>query len=347
VAIDEKQALIPREACVLGSAFKRFLGHFNPKDHSRHSEKIFVAAFGKHPGWDDHIDDIGLETEVLIAAKRTLYVQGIGGNVDSGRWDKLLDNQRIAKFNRVIFWHIDGHLVVGRIWSSQDGKGRKSYPFIVCVQCSRLPTQWILDTVLPQLEKIEKLCTATRSADDVRFSIQDARQKLRQLSQQCASSPDSMVVYPDALSRLAERPEMGPGREGLYRILYHIDREVGRLRPGNTKGKALGSTLLRLPVCPNTMLQDVFLWTSFMLTKIGLTTSILVLVPTIDNSWIDIIVGEPTELQLYCLRASLEIIPLTSNIPYNIDQEFVEQAKKLIQDRHSPELGPESKSSRR
>ncbi len=319
----------------MDSAFRRFLRRFSTAKHDCQSENIFVAAFGKHPGWDDHIDDIGLETEVLIAAKRKLYVQGIGGNVDSGRWDKLAANQRIEKFNRVIFWHIDGHQVVGRIWSSEDGKGRKSYPLVVCVQCSRLPMQWILDTVLPQLEKIERTCTATRSADDVRFCIQDARQKLRQLSQQCGGSADSIGAHPEALSELAGRPELGPRREGLYRILYHIDREVGLLRPGASKGKALGSALLRLPVRPNSMMQDVLLWTGLMLAKCGMKMSILVLVPPKDSDWIDLIVGEPTEQQLYCLRASPEVIPLTCNIPYNMSPEFIEQAKRLIQDGRS------------
>jgi len=329
VAIVEKRALILREACALDSAFKRFLRRFNPKEHRRTSEKIFVAAFGKHPGWDDHIDDIGLETDVLIAVKRALYVQGISGNVDSGSWDKLAGDQVIEEFNRVIFWHIDGHLIVGRMWSSRDGKGRKSYPFVVCVQCWKLPIQWVFDRVLPQLEKVERTCTAANSANDVRMSIQSARQELRQLAQQCESPPDSILVYPDALSKLAGRPELGPGREGLFRILYHIHREVGRLPPGTAKGKASGSALLRLPAGPNAVQEDVLLWSSFLLARFGMTTSILILVPPMDK-WIDVIVGQPTELQLYCLRASPKVIPLTSSIPYNIDPEFIAHANTLI-----------------
>ncbi|UCC98187.1 MAG: hypothetical protein JSW66_20365, partial [Phycisphaerales bacterium] len=87
----------------MDSAYKRFFGRFRAAKHNRHSERIFVGAFGKHPGWDDHIDDIGLETDVLIAAKRKLYVQGIGGNVDSGSWERLTSDQVIEPFNREIF----------------------------------------------------------------------------------------------------------------------------------------------------------------------------------------------------------------------------------------------------
>jgi hypothetical protein len=299
-----------------------------------------VGAFGKHPGWDDHVDDIGLDTDVLIAAKRKLYVQGIGGNIDAGRWDRLTSDQLIEQFDREIFWHIDGGLIVGRMWSSQDGKGRRSYPFLVCAECRKLPTQWVLDNVLPQLEKIEITCTATNSASDVVDTIGKARQKLRQLACRCEMPPNLTVVHPDALSRLAERPEIGPGREGLLRILYHIDREVGKLHPGAARGKALGSTLLRLPTCPNTLLEDVLLWSSFLLVEFGMWTSILALVPPTDNGWIDMIIGEPTESHLYCLRASTKVIPLTSNIPYNISSEFIEHANRLIQDRHGTVPGP-------
>lgn len=321
------------------SVFKKFLGRFNAAERERQNEKIFVGAFGKHPGWDDHIDDIGLETNLLIAAKRKLYVHGIGGNVDSGRWDRLTGDQLIEQFNREIFWYIDGRLIVGRMWSSQDGKGRKSYPFIVCVECQKLPTQWILDNVLQQLKKIETTCTSTNSASDVLAVIEKVRQKLRQLAIKCEVAQNMTVVYPDALSKLAERLDIGLGREGLFRILYHIDREVGRLRPGIAQGKALGSTLLRVPTCPNSILEDVLLWSSFLLAEFGMSTSILALAPPTDNGWIDVIIGEPSESQLYCLRASTKVIPLTSSIPYKMNSEFIEQANRLIHDHHGTAHG--------
>ena len=41
-----------------------------------------MGAFGKHPGWDDHILGIGVETETLAQVKQALYVGGIGGQID-------------------------------------------------------------------------------------------------------------------------------------------------------------------------------------------------------------------------------------------------------------------------
>ena len=315
----------------MSAAFKNFFKRFNPKGQDNPSEGIFVAAFGKHPGWDDHIDDIGFETDVFVTVKRVLYIQGIGGNIDSGSWDKLKEDQLIEEFNHVFFWYMNGNLVVGRMWSSQDGKGRKSYPFVVCVQCGKLPVKWIFENVLPRLERVEATCAATTSANDVRMAIQSAGQELRQLAQQCAASPSPVIAYPDAVARLARHPEMGPDQEGLFRVLYHIEREVGRHRANSTSSMALRSTSLRIPTSQDTMLESILLWNSFLFKMFGKNTPMLILKPQ-RNNWIDIIIGEPTELQLYCLRASLKVIPLTSSIPYNMGSEFIDQANKLIKD---------------
>src|SRR5947208_3276593 len=65
-------------------SLSRFLG-----TSSKPEPALYLAAFGKHPGWNDHLDDLGLDTDALINAKRLLYIQGISQNIDSGAWDKL------------------------------------------------------------------------------------------------------------------------------------------------------------------------------------------------------------------------------------------------------------------
>jgi hypothetical protein len=313
----------------LESAFRKFLKRLSPRGQVNLSEKVFVAAFGKHPGWDDHIDDIGFETDVFVTVKRILYIQGIGGNVDSGSWDKLNADQRIEEFKHVFFWYINGNLVVGRMWSSQDGKGRKSYPFVVCVQCTKLPVKWIFENVLSRLGKVEETCRATISANDVRTAIQSVGRELRQLVEQTEILPSPAIVYPDAVARLARHPEMGPNKEGLFRVLYHIEREIGRHRANSLSSMALRSASIRVPTSHDTILESILLWNSFLFNMFGANTPLLILAPQ-ENNWLDIIVGEPTELQLYCLRASLKVIPLTSSIPYNMGSEFIDQADKLI-----------------
>ena len=74
---------------------------------ARKSDKppsLNLGAFGKHPGWDDHIDDLGLETDRLVEVRRRLYAEGISSNVDSGAWDKLEDGARLPVFEHLILW---------------------------------------------------------------------------------------------------------------------------------------------------------------------------------------------------------------------------------------------------
>jgi hypothetical protein len=315
----------------LASFLRKITKHLDPRKRDNNLEKVFLSAFGKHPGWDDHIDDIGLETEILIDTKRAIYVQGIGGNIDSGSWDKLPNNHRLEKYKHVFFWCRGENTIVGRLWSSMDGKGRKSYPMVVCAQCVQLPPTWVLDNISPRLEKIEEICTTTNSALEVHKTIDNFQTEFRQLAQRYQPSASLSGMHPDALNRLAECPETGVGYEGLIRILYYIEREISRYHSGSPSGKPLRPTLLRVPLSSLSKTENMLLWISFLLAKFGDNASVLVFIP-LGESWMDIILGEPTNMQLYCLRAFLDAVPLTSSIPYAIDSEFIDRAKRLIED---------------
>jgi len=321
---------------MLDSAIKKIAKHLHLNKQDVPSEKVFVAAFGKHPAWDDHIDDIGLDTDTLIAAKRILYVQGIGGNIDSGSWGKLQENQQIEDFNHVFVWCMGRSIIVGRLWSSRDGKGRTSYPMVVCVQCCQLSLEWIFENILPGLEKIERACVETTSADDVRTTIENAQKEFRQLAQQCPPCADLLQIHSGVLTKIAECFDDGGNHEGLLRILYHIERETERYKSDaadskKTKILTLRPILLRVPVSPPPMPEGVLWWMSFLFDKLGVNTPLLILMPQ-KNTWIDIIIGEPAVAQLYCLRAPLEGVPLTNSVPYNMDAEFINRANKLIED---------------
>ncbi len=316
----------------MSSPLKKFVKRFVPKRRDFLSERVHIAAFGKHPGWDDHIDDIGLETNILITVKRILYVQGVGGNVDSGSWDKLQENQPIDEFKHTFIWYMDENLIVGRMWSSRDGKGRTSYPMVVCVQCCQISLKWVLTNILPLLERVENTCTATTSAAEVRLSIENTQKELRQLTLQCEPSSIMPTICGDVMAKLMKFPEMGgPNHQGFLRILYHIEREFTRDHLDTSKGKAFRPTLLRLPISPPPVMEGMLLWISFLLKKFGMKTSVLMLMPQ-QKQWVDIIIGEPTHLQLYCLRASLDVIPLTSSIPYSMSPEFINRTLQLMED---------------
>ena len=87
-----------------------------------------LAGFGKHPAWDDHIDDIGLTTETLVAVRRILYSEGIARQVSSGAWSRLEEGGQALKFDHRFVWSRETQSVVGGIWASSDGKGRRHFP---------------------------------------------------------------------------------------------------------------------------------------------------------------------------------------------------------------------------
>src|SRR3954469_19188632 len=124
---------------------------------------LHLAAFGKHPGWNDHLDDLGLDTDALITAKRLLYVQGISQNIDSGAWDKLDESSdadtpgtigRLDLFRHDFLWHMPSIMLAGRLWSSSDGKGRDKYPMVLCAQVNDLPDRFASPIVLPFLAQV-------------------------------------------------------------------------------------------------------------------------------------------------------------------------------------------------
>ena len=320
---------------MLESAIKKIVKRFYSKGQGEPSEKVTVAAFGKHPAWDDHIDDIGLDTDTLITAKRILYVQGIGGNIDSGSWSKLENNQQIENFNHVFVWYMGRNIIVGRLWSSRDGKGRTSYPMIVCVQCCQLSLKWIFENIVPGLEKIESACTETTSADDVRTIMENAQKEFRQLAKQSPPCTDLLEINYVALNKIAECFESERNHVGLLRILYHIERESERYKPDGAESKknkilTLRPILLRVPTSPPPVPEGIVWWIAFLLEKLGANVPLLILMPQ-KNTWIDIIIGEPAAAQLYCLRAPLQGVPLTSSVPYNMDTEFISRTDKLIE----------------
>src|SRR5437762_88946 len=161
----------------------RFLKKFLRENEGMFSRKtkpaVYLGAFGKHPGWDDHIDDIGLETESLLLAKQILYVDGIGGQINSGEWEKLREAQGVHEFKHLFVWKRGDAFLLGKIWSSRDGKNRTKYPMVVCAHCLGVPFGWAQLNVLSTLDEVESLCKGTQSADEVREVLARALEKRR------------------------------------------------------------------------------------------------------------------------------------------------------------------------
>ena len=318
----------------MGSFFGRALGKI--RKHEDAAPEAHLAAFGKHPGWDDHIEDIGLDTDLLVAVRRVLYLQGIAGNIDAGAWETGDEDDRLQGFHHLFVWRVGGDLVMGRMWSSRDGKGRTRFPMIVCAHCSRLPLRWAVKEVLPRLEAIEQRCTATSDPADVRAAIAEHDQALRQSAAAAEAVAAPVFPSPRALARIAARPEMEPDHQGIQRVVYQMEREMsafhlraGEVGPG-TRAISFRPHQMRLPLCADSRVEAIQLWLSFLPSQLEASAPTLLFV-RLDEPWLDLIVGEPGVQQFYCVRASLKAIPFATDIPYTLEEAFVERIEQDIE----------------
>jgi len=313
--------------------YRRFLMEDVPRATAGTNKQIFLGAFGKHPGWDDHVEDLGLETASLVQAKSLFYVQGIGGEIDAGAWEKLDDSQRLPAFKHVFVWQRPGQYLVGRLWASSDGKGRTRYPMVVCAHCAGVSLFWALDQVLPRLEQIEQACVTTQSAEEVRAILGRHRTDLRSAAsgQTTELSPPNLDT--SFITRFAARPELGPQQEGWLRILYSVQSQFGAFARGKFNPKAAPSLLrpqqIRVPRAADSISKSIVQWSSFFLSQVDPQTPILLTVP-LEEQWVDVTVGEPASQEMFCLRATPKAVPLASEVPYNLSPEFVQRGRQLL-----------------
>ncbi len=302
---------------------------------------VRLAVFGKHPGWDDHIEDFPLETEELAWVKRRLYTEGIANNIDSGAWERLDEHARAEGFRHVFVWRLPKGHVIGRLWSSRDGKGRSQFPMVVAVHCTGAPLEWSLEQIVRRLEWFEGKCVQARDRAAVAEAFARLGDDLRRAAAKLGHEPlpqslDSDGATP-AIVELAARPEMGPGRVGLHRLMYETERELSAFRPLGAGGSttraraasALRAKSVRVPRCGDSPVASALLWSRFFATQLAEAVPLLLLLP-MRHKWVDAVIGEPTPQQFFCLQASESAVPLTTDVPYDLESDFVAGVEEAI-----------------
>lgn len=302
---------------------------------------VGLAAFGKHPGWDDHVEDLGLETASLNIAKKILYVEGIGGQIDSGAWAKLDATQQLPAFRHLFLWQRSGQILLGRLWSSSDGKGRKLYPLVVCLHFTGVTLGWALRHGLPELADLEQGIINTSSAEDVRQLLARRRAALRAALQSVEGGGEYAPLQPEALHRFLH-PDGGPYPEAFFRVLYQIDSQLGFISSGAPKTRSLSGAnraqQIRVPAGGATPEESFLFWTRFLLERINSAEPLLFTLP-LDAEWLDVTVGEPSSHEFFCLRASPRAVPMASEVPYQLDDAFRARASAFLDGLQGAEAG--------
>jgi hypothetical protein len=300
------------------------------------SVKVHVAAFGKHPGWDDHIEEIGLDSALLVNAKRVLYTECLGGNIDSGVWEKIDEDKRLP-FKHVFYWKTNDGLLIGRMWASKDGKGRTKYPMVLCAHIEGVPAGWAIAQVLPRLAQVEEKCTQTNSAELVRLAIGEARRSLEDAGMALVSGPPPEETTEALVARLVNHPSnSGEGRVGLVRVLYEVQREMAEFRPsalGTRTRTRMGDPAaqhLRVPKTLEGPGEGARAWLAVLEQELAPAASVLVIEPE-GQRFLDIIVGEPKAGQFRCVRSGEKALGLTSDVPYTMDDATRQEAEGKIE----------------
>lgn len=307
------------------SFFKRLINPGGVSPSQSGTPRLVLAAFGKHPGWNDHIPGIGLETKPLADFKQTMYVTGIGGRIDSGAWKVLDAEKRIEGFDHS-FLCLQGNLVIaGRMYSSEDGLRRKEYPMVFCVEAEGFSPEMILTKALPELERLREACRATSSAEQVTVECRMAQDRLREALRQEMSASAGTMTSAESRRRFVEHPSLGPERVGLLRILHDLGDA------GNPGGKSRADTRshhVRVPLASESVRHSFLLWAGLLQGAVS-ASSPLLLISRYGTDWLDIIVGETTSDDFFCLQAMPKALPLASQIPYELHPELKPRLSQL------------------
>ena len=271
-----------------------------------------------------------METENLVYLKQTLYVGGIGGQVDSGAWEKLEPDKRIEGFDHSFLWLRKGHVILGRLWSSADRKGRSKYPMVLCADIEGAAPPFLLAKFQLELERLRDACKTASTADQVIAECKAAQDRLQLLPNANAGQTFDPLPSVENRKTFLESKEFGADRVGMLRVLHELFSKNG-IPIGGSRPEATGkgrSGHVRVPLAADSPGAAMLLWTSFLRCAVPETVPFLLIARTGTN-WIDLLAGEPVAEDFFCLQASPKALPLASEIPYELTAGSREQLRTL------------------
>lgn len=311
---------------------------------------VRVSAFGKHPAWDDHIDDVGLSTDELVDARRTLYADCIAGCIDSGSWGAPDQPPPawLVDYGHVFVWYpegMQGPVLAGRLWPSRDGRRRTKFPMVLCAQCEGVGLDWTARVVLPRLEKLQAACIEATEQSQVIEAVEAAGRELQELVSN-AGTADEPGASRASLDQLLSSGLGEGSRAAIHRVQYQFEREFGGFlsndRPGKGTLPARGQHI-RVPSAVEPPARAIVAWTRYFARQLMTDAPMLVAAP-FQSGWVDVAVGPIAPQLIAPLRANIEQAPPASEVPYTISEAFARKVEAMLdgwQGRTSP-LAPAS-----
>lgn len=296
---------------------------------SRDGSRFLLALFGKHPAWDDHMEDIGIDTPSLADFKRWLYVDGIRSNLDAGAWEQLPEDHRVTAWDHRLMMTGAKGMILARLWASSDGRGRKAYPMIAATHLptSRLPAD--LAPLFEALDGVKQACQETESQEGVRAAARQGSAALESAVKRLSPLPPE-GPSPDSRTLFLDSPEMGPGRAGFERVLHVLSTDLVAFAPSAKPKLPIRSRAIRIPVPVVGAERSLLMWHAFFSPHLR-PEIIWTAVHPVEAPWADIIVGGPEAESVFRFRASSSEIPPSTEIPYNIPPETLAKCSRIFE----------------
>ena len=273
-----------------------------------------LCTFGKHPGWNDHMECLGLETDVLVSFHQDLYKQGIGRNI--GTWEELAKRNKtnLLPFNHDVIWQKNEHIILARLWHSRDGKGRDRYPMVTCVHTCSIPLWLLLKDIHPILLETERKYVAATSASEVLSIFNYAKEQVKNWRRDFQGTiPSAHELSPfEAFERLKHINPAQCDLNGFSRILFAVENNLSFKSGSITSTVSASLYPIRISINSSSFKDSAVVWTSFLNSQFKKETIRIYLFPT-NFSWCDLIVGEPFVQEYNCIKLPLENIPLIFN----------------------------------
>ncbi|HTV47781.1 MAG TPA: hypothetical protein VMG59_05005 [Phycisphaerae bacterium] len=294
---------------------------------------LALSVFGKHPAWDDHMDDIGEQSRDMQEFKRIIYVEGIGRNIDSGTWAQLSVDQRLPEFNHLLVYSRDSHYFWATLSASTDGKGRSLYPLVVALQSRGFSPAEVERQICPLLLELRDSLQNTDSADEVRTKVSATQQKIQTIAAKQLTPVNTKVNHSmtgDQVAMLFANEEP----VAASRIFYATQRAIDAIShdPADAPTESL-----RLPLNDQQKWFSARMWCSLIHSMLGATYPVSAIEywspkdkTDNRNDFVDLIIGEPKPAALFCLRAGLARMPLVSDIPFELNPQFLQQVRDYL-----------------
>jgi hypothetical protein len=262
------------------------------------SARIQIAGFGKHPAWDDHIDDIGLNTETLALTKQLLYSEGIASQLASGAWDQIEKSGNAIEFDHRLVWVRDRQAIVGAIWASADRKGRTRFPMLICAQAG-FEGPRAIDLLFGPIDRLGTICRTAKTQEEIRDAFSRVQADL------------NSAIFPSTGPNLFT--EITDSAENT--ILPALVTVSAGLKNRRTRGwgetAKISGSHFRLAAIFSQAKDKLSFWSTYLpAQRTGSGLPYLVIAAN-GRRWIDLIVGEPLQNDFYCLRANETALPAT------------------------------------